>query len=146
MGDARDGECGQGGDTGWHQRRGVDRQLHRHGAYSLWRARDCSRTRTWAGLSNGGKLPVMLPMTCQEGYYSIRTLRAAYDAVAEVVTRAAGKGAVASWSATGGSVAAGTTTWTAAFSSRCLPIRTAGSLGAGDDCRQAQPVGQRLLL
>jgi hypothetical protein len=53
-------------------------------------------------LQNGAKLPVVLALTCNDGYYVYPHLSAAgRDAVAEVVTRAEGRGAVASWSPTG---------------------------------------------
>ncbi len=59
-------------------------------------------------LSNGGKLPVVLAMTCYEGYYIFPDPYSAdQEALGEVVTRADGKGAVASWSPTGLGVSAG---------------------------------------
>lgn len=58
------------------------------------------------------KHPVMLPMTCYDGYYHYPFPPAAnpadnYDATAEVITRAQGKGAVASWAPTGLGVSTG---------------------------------------
>ncbi len=73
-----------------------------------------SSVTTWAGeslfgvgdlgsLGNGGKLPVMLPMTCYDGYY-----HGLYSSsLAESIVRIEGKGAVASWSGTGLGVAQG---------------------------------------
>ena len=61
---------------------------------------------TWEGLfgrsdipslTNGEKLPMMLPMTCWEGYF-IDPLN---TCLSESIVRAEGKGAIASWSATG---------------------------------------------
>jgi len=54
-------------------------------------------------LSNAGQFPVVLGMTCLEGSFQ----DVAQDAVAEDMVRAANKGAVASWSATGLGVATG---------------------------------------
>ena len=78
-----------------------------HGANNLWAGENLFNNNDVAGLSNGGKLPVMLPMTCLDGYYIYPHLTAIYNALAEVVTRAQGKGAVASWSPTGLGVATG---------------------------------------
>ena len=59
-------------------------------------------------LQNGGKLPVMLPMTCYDGYYPYPfPSEFGLDAMGEVVTRADGRGAVASWSPTGMGVSTG---------------------------------------
>ena len=52
-----------------------------------------------ASLNNGDKLPIMLPMTCWDGYYIYPY--ANMDAMGERIVRAAGRGAVASWSPTG---------------------------------------------
>jgi len=48
-------------------------------------------------------MPIMLPMTCMDGYYINpgSTKPGIYPSIGEVITRVAGKGAVASWSATG---------------------------------------------
>ena len=74
-------------------------------------------TAAWAGtpvllsstdidkLSNGAKQPIVLAMTCKEGYYI--DPNSTYDSLAETFTRAANKGAIASWSATGQGVASG---------------------------------------
>ncbi len=61
-----------------------------------------------AGLTNGEKMPVMLDMTCYSGtFHYPNPYSGNYEGLGEVVTRADGKGAVASWSATGNGVASG---------------------------------------
>ncbi len=48
------------------------------------------------------KLPIILAMTCSEGYFiSPKLYSSGEEAVGEVITRTVGKGAVASWSPTG---------------------------------------------
>jgi uncharacterized repeat protein (TIGR01451 family) len=67
------------------------------GTESVWTIDDLS------SLVPISRLPVMLPMTCFEGAYHWADI----DALAEAIVRIDGKGAVASWSATGEGVAAG---------------------------------------
>ena len=70
-----------------------------HGYTSGW-AGESLFTKTSVGeLSNGGQQPIVLVMACLEGYYI--NPNASKDSLAEVTTRAVGKGAIASWSATG---------------------------------------------
>jgi uncharacterized repeat protein (TIGR01451 family) len=53
-------------------------------------------------LANAGRLPLMVAMSCLDGYYTHPSPPDAdYSSTAETVVRASGKGAVASWSATG---------------------------------------------
>jgi uncharacterized repeat protein (TIGR01451 family) len=79
-----------------------------HAAPTQWADERLFRAADVVGMANGGRTPVMLPMTCFDGFYHYpHPPSAGYDATAEVVTRAAGKGAVASWSATGLGVATG---------------------------------------
>jgi hypothetical protein len=54
-------------------------------------------------LINDGKYPVMLDMTCYDGSFHYPDM----DALAEVASRAEGKGSVAHWSSTGEGVASG---------------------------------------
>jgi len=56
-----------------------------------------------SGYSNLDKYPIVLPMTCYTGYYTLPGI----DVLDEVLIRAAGKGAVATWSPTGKGVATG---------------------------------------
>lgn len=58
------------------------------------------------GLTNFDKYPIIAAMTCWEGYY-INPQSNSQEALAEVITRAEGKGAIASFSPTGTSVASG---------------------------------------
>ena len=67
------------------------------GTESVWTINDLS------SLVPTSRLPVMLPMTCFEGAFHWADI----DALAEATVRLDGKGAVASWSATGEGVAAG---------------------------------------
>lgn len=59
------------------------------------------------GLTNQGMYPVISAMTCWEGYYINPQPGNSFVSLAEVITRAENKGAVASWSPTGASVANG---------------------------------------
>lgn len=74
--------------------------IHRWGAENIWITWPSSDANS---LTNGNRLPVVLAMTCMDGYF----LDPNYNSVAEDFIRAANKGAVASWSATGLGVAHG---------------------------------------
>lgn len=78
-------------------------------AYSLaWADEDLFMTSDVPLLTNGGMQPVVLAMTCRDGYFiSPDPLANNQEALAEVVTRANGKGAIASWSPTGLGVSTG---------------------------------------
>jgi len=87
-----------------------------HGAYSQWAGRDDNqslsghllKTAEVSGLTNDGKYPVILSMSCFEGMFHFPHLEGSpYEAMAEVVTKADEKGAIASWSPTGAGLAAG---------------------------------------
>lgn len=79
-----------------------------HSGISAWAYPYLFRVANVAGLTNGGKQPVMLDMTCYSGTFQYPNPPADnYEGLAEVITRADGKGAVASWSATGNGVASG---------------------------------------
>jgi len=61
-----------------------------------------------ANLTNTGKYPVFVSMSCYDGFYHYPLLTSSgNDSIAEVVTRADQKGAVASWSPTGNGDLAG---------------------------------------
>ncbi len=77
-----------------------------HASIINWAGEPLFRSTEIPSLTNGDKLPIMLSMTCYEGYHH-RPLPAKDDALAEVIVRASGKGAVASWSPTGLGVATG---------------------------------------
>lgn len=68
-----------------------------HGAVHFWTSERIWRSADIATLSNEGKYPIMLPLTCSEGYYVHPTLAS----LSETNVRAEGKGAIASWTAAG---------------------------------------------
>lgn len=73
-----------------------------HGYYGGWGLDTLFSTSDIASLAAQDKLPIILPMTCMEGYFvSPYTYSWNMEAMGEVITRTAGKGAVASWSPTG---------------------------------------------
>jgi len=79
-----------------------------HAYATAWAEEDLLKTSDVPLLQNAGKFPVMLGMDCREGYYhSPNPLADGQEALAEVITRAEGKGAVASWSPAGLGVATG---------------------------------------
>ncbi len=79
-----------------------------HAQVNSWASEKLFKSTDVTLLTNGGKLPVMLPMTCMDGHYHRPDLSSSgLDAMAEVITRAEGKGAVASWSPTGFGVSTG---------------------------------------
>jgi len=77
-----------------------------HASKADWGEERYFGTADVAGLTNGYKQPIILAMACYDGYYQM-PYTSQYFATAEVVTRADGKGAVASWSPTGLGVASG---------------------------------------
>ncbi len=76
-----------------------------HSSIPYWGGERYLRTSDIATLTNAGKWPVMLPMTCLEGYYIVP----GYKSEGETVVRTLGRGAIASWSPTGLGVATGHT-------------------------------------
>ncbi len=74
-----------------------------HAGVQQWADEDFFANSDVDGLSNANKFPIVLGMTCLEGSFHDAT----QDAVAEEMVRAAGKGAIASWSPTGLGVATG---------------------------------------
>ncbi|MFN2158872.1 MAG: C25 family cysteine peptidase [Anaerolineales bacterium] len=79
-----------------------------HASATQWASEGLFKSEDVAGLANDGMLPVMLTMTCYDGYYIYPHQSAdGYDSTAEVITRANGKGAIASWSPTGLGVSSG---------------------------------------
>ena len=74
-----------------------------HGAFSFWgKYGYLFGTEDIPSLLPQTKLPIIVAMTCMEGYF-LSPYPYSYDseALAEVITRTNGKGAVASWSPTG---------------------------------------------
>jgi|GEM_PF-178656 len=84
-----------------------------HSAPPTWAAEGLLRRQDVSGLTNGGKLPFMVPMTCLEGYYIIpsptlnQNLSTNYSSLGEAIVRRADGGAIASWSPTGQGLATG---------------------------------------
>lgn len=76
-----------------------------HSSIPYWGGERYFRTSDVATLTNAGRWPVMLPMTCLEGYYIVP----GYKSQGETVVRTLGRGAIASWSPTGLGVATGHT-------------------------------------
>jgi hypothetical protein len=76
-----------------------------HGNANLWADPTLFSAGDIASLANGGMLPIMLPMTCLEGYFIYPP--ADSQSLGESIVRASGKGAVASWSPTGLGVSTG---------------------------------------
>lgn len=79
-----------------------------HGAYTFWGAAgNLFGVTDIQNLNANSSLPVVLAMTCMEGFYISPNKYSAVpklnetEALAEVLTRTPGKGAVASWSPTG---------------------------------------------
>ena len=101
-----------------------------HGAIPFWAGEQIFRLSDVASLANGGKLPMMLPMTCMEGYFGYP----GWESLGESIVRASGGGAIASWSATGMGMALGhhymnKGFFTAVFSDNIREIGTATYLG-----------------
>lgn len=74
-----------------------------HSSVPYWGGERYFRTSDVPTLNNAGRWPVMLPMTCLEGYYIVP----GYKSQGETVVRTLGRGAIASWSPTGLGVATG---------------------------------------
>jgi hypothetical protein len=73
-----------------------------------WAQEDLLTTSDVQLLTNSNIFPVVLAMTCYDGYYHFpNPITDGQDALGEVITRADGRGAVASWSPTGLGVANG---------------------------------------
>ncbi len=75
-----------------------------HGGYNVWGTTGALlfRTSDINSLQNQDKYPFVLAMTCMEGFYTYpNPINSGYEAMAEMITRAAQKGAIASWSPTG---------------------------------------------
>lgn len=73
-----------------------------HAYYSAWADVGLLTTSDIGNLQPQDRLPVILPMTCLDGYFIAPYLYSAgWESMGEVITRTDGKGAVASWSPTG---------------------------------------------
>jgi hypothetical protein len=76
-----------------------------HGTKQYWAEEQLLSLSSINAMQNGGRLPIMLPMTCLEGYY--HEAEKGFEAFGEAIVRTSGKGAVASWSPTGLGLATG---------------------------------------
>jgi hypothetical protein len=76
-----------------------------HGAPGFWANEIIFSRDDIASLTNGSRLPMFLEMTCYTGYFHFSNSN--ISGLGEVNVRAAGKGALASWAATGLGVAQG---------------------------------------
>ncbi len=74
-----------------------------HSAIQYWAGEQLFRVADLSSLTNGGKLPLMLAMTCYDGYFHFPGV----PSLAESNVRLSGGGALASWSASGLGVATG---------------------------------------
>jgi hypothetical protein len=73
-----------------------------HGAGIFWAAEELFHVDDIPSLASTPTLPVILPMTCQEGFFVYpQTPESDFATLGESIVRAPGKGAVASWSPTG---------------------------------------------
>lgn len=79
-----------------------------HASQQFWASEKLFRLSDVAALTNSDRLPLMVPMTCLDGYY-IHPSPAGqdYSSLGEAIVQAPGRGAIASWSPTGMSVAPG---------------------------------------
>jgi hypothetical protein len=76
-----------------------------HGTKTYWAQEKLYDLTALAGLGNTGRLPVMLPMTCNEGFF--HEADASLESLSEAGVREAGAGVVASWAPTGFGLATG---------------------------------------
>ncbi|MEZ4656622.1 MAG: C25 family cysteine peptidase [Caldilineaceae bacterium] len=76
-----------------------------HGAKQYWAEEQLFNQDALFQLNNAARLPIMLPMTCLEGFF--HEAEANSDAFGEMIVRMAQSGAVASWSPTGFGLASG---------------------------------------
>ena len=76
-----------------------------HGQKTFWAAEHLYDATALAQLTNTGKPTIMLPMTCNEGYFI--DPEPAQVALSELGVRAADKGVIASWAPTGYGIAPG---------------------------------------
>lgn len=68
-----------------------------HGSMRFWADEKILQVSDIAALENPDRLPVMLPLTCADGYFIHPTV----ESLSESIVRASGRGAIASWGATG---------------------------------------------
>lgn len=76
-----------------------------HGTKQYWAEEQLLNLQSLNAIQNGERLPIMLPLTCLEGYFHEAEQNS--HAFGETIVRIPGKGAVASWSPTGLGLATG---------------------------------------
>jgi hypothetical protein len=73
-----------------------------HGGVQDWASESLLKETDITLLTNGSKLPFIIPLTCSEGYFIFPSPAGAdYSSIGETFVRINGKGAIASWSPTG---------------------------------------------
>ena len=90
---------------------------HGHGGITVWGLNNPKLLDVAAvnGLINAEKTPIVLGMTCWEGYFIYPNPVSTHSSLAEVFTRKANGGALASWSASGLGLATGHISLNAGF-------------------------------
>ncbi|MCX6029515.1 MAG: C25 family cysteine peptidase [Chloroflexi bacterium] len=78
-----------------------------HASPRAWASESLWPTDALPRLTNAGRYPIMLPMTCLEGYFINPNPGSGTVSMGESIVRMTNAGAVASWSPTGKGVAAG---------------------------------------
>jgi hypothetical protein len=79
-----------------------------HASIPFWASEQLFGVNNLSSLTNTGKYPFFVPMTCQEGYFiNPKASGYNYPSLAESLVRADGKGAIASFSPTGFGLASG---------------------------------------
>ncbi len=76
-----------------------------HGTQTYWASERIWDINAVQQLQNGSKYPIMLPMTCNEGYFQEADRNA--QSASEASVRLPGRGAVASWAPTGFGLSSG---------------------------------------
>ncbi|MBN1260210.1 MAG: DUF11 domain-containing protein [Anaerolineae bacterium] len=79
-----------------------------HSSTQFWASEKLLQLSNLPGISNAGRLPFVVPMTCLEGSFSYPSPPGVdYSSLGESIVRLAQHGAIASWSPTGMGVASG---------------------------------------
>jgi hypothetical protein len=76
-----------------------------HGSTQDWAVEDLLSITDLSSLTNGSKLPFIVPMTCADGYFIWP--QSSYSSLGESIVRMSGGGAIASWSPTGFGLSSG---------------------------------------
>ena len=76
-----------------------------HGSTQYWGSENLLSTNDLASLTNGSRLPFIIPMTCADGYFIWP--QSNYSSLGESIVRMSGGGAIASWSPAGYGLSSG---------------------------------------